>query len=230
MTLKNLMLTGGINHDFEDASQALSEVLAESGFESTIYHDFDAGLDAIAEGPDLVTMFALRWRMLDDDKYIPHRKAWAYEISDTHRELLSNYIANGGGLLGLHTSAICFDTWPEWQQLLGAKWVWGESFHPEPAEMEIINLNLEHPVTQRCSTFTLIDELYHNIEPVDDAEPLFQAISAEDGSTQTLAWSNSFGKGRSIYSALAHDRLSIKAPGHSAFLQTAATWCAGESL
>ncbi|MBO6656866.1 MAG: ThuA domain-containing protein [Pseudomonadales bacterium] len=230
MTLKNLILTGGINHDFEDASQALSEVLDESGFESTIYHDFDAGLDAIAGGPHLVTIFALRWRMLDHDKYIPDRAAWAYEISERHSVLLTDYLSGGGGLLGLHTSAICFDTWPEWQQLLGAKWIWGSSFHPEPAELNIINLNAGHPVTQNRNTFSLVDELYHNIEPSKDAVPLFQAVSAEDGSTQTLAWSHSFGKGRSIYSALAHDRLSIEAPGHSAFLQRAARWCAGESL
>ncbi len=227
MAIRNLILTGGINHDFDDAAKALSEVLADSGIDSVIYSDFDTGLDAIADGPELVTLFALRWRMLDHDKYIPFREQWAYEISEHHRQLLSQHVARGGGLLGLHTSAICFDTWPEWQRILGAKWVWGNSFHPEPAKLEIINMNRQHSVTAPLSDFSVVDELYHNIAPTEGAEPLFQAISKEDGSIQTLAWANTLGIGRSIYSALAHDRTSIEAPGHKTFLQRAARWCAG---
>ncbi|MBL6691692.1 MAG: ThuA domain-containing protein [Pseudomonadales bacterium] len=228
MAINNLILTGGINHDFEDASKALAGVLAQSGIESTIFSDFDEGLDAIGDGPDLVTLFALRWRMLDHDKYIPFREEWAYEISERHRELLSGYIRNGGGLLGLHTTAICFDTWPEWQNLLGAKWIWGSSFHPEPATLEIVNLDQRHPTTSGLSEFQVMDELYHNIQPAEGATPLFQAVSAEDDSLQTLAWAQAVGRGRSVYSALAHDRQSIETEGHSKFLQQAAGWLAGE--
>jgi len=230
MTINNLILTGGINHDFEDASKALADVLAQCGIESTIYTDFNAGLDAINDGPDLVTLFALRWRMLDDDKYIPFREEWAYEINEHHRKLLSDYVGNGGGLLGLHTTAICFDTWPEWQSLLGAKWIWGSSFHPEPANLEIINLNQDHPVTSGLSDFQLVDELYHNIQPAEGATPLFQSVSAEDGSLQTLAWAQEVDRGRSVYSALAHDRQSIENEGHSQFLRQAAGWLCGKEV
>ena len=132
----NLILTGGINHDFLDTAHAIAEVLAEAQFRSTIIDDLSAGFKMLDNSDfDLVTLFALRWRMLDDDKYIPDRARWAYEISDRDRHILSDHVINGGGLLGLHTAAICFDTWPEWPELLGAAWVWRETFHPPPAEL-----------------------------------------------------------------------------------------------
>lgn len=227
MTIRNLILTGGINHDFDDSANALADVLSEAGIDSEIFSDFDRGLEAIADGFDLVTVFALRWRMLDDDKYIPFRDEWAYEISDRHRTLLTEHVRQGGGLFGLHTAAICFDTWADWHQLLGAKWVWGESFHPEPASLDIITLESGHAATKGLDSFSVTDELYYNIQPADGAAALLQTRSTEDDTTQTLAWANNFGEGRTVYSALAHDRESIEAIGHKAFLKQAAQWCAG---
>ena len=64
----NLILTGGINHNFTDTAEALAEVLAAVGFDSTITDDMHAGFDQLANSRfDLVTIFTLRWRMLDDD-------------------------------------------------------------------------------------------------------------------------------------------------------------------
>ena len=119
---RNLILTGGINHDFLDTANAIAEVLAEDNIQSVVTDNLVDGFDQLKRlSFDLVTMFTLRWRMLDDDKYIPHRTEWAYEIQQRDRQTLTEHIARGGGLLGLHTASICFDTWPEWPELLGAK-------------------------------------------------------------------------------------------------------------
>tara|TARA_B100000809_G_scaffold254147_1_gene290998 strand:+ start:659 stop:985 length:327 start_codon:yes stop_codon:yes gene_type:complete len=83
MEVRNLILTGGINHDFIDTAKAPDEVQAATGIQSEVFADIDEGFDALDQQPyNLVTMFALRWRMLDADKYIPFRDEWAYEISD----------------------------------------------------------------------------------------------------------------------------------------------------
>ena len=120
MTVRNLILTGGINHDFIDTANALDEVLAKAGIQSEVFPDIDEGFDALDQHTyDLVTVFALRWRMLDNDKYIPFRDEWAYEISDRDQNNLAHHLGQGRGLLGLHTAAICFDTWPQWKELLG---------------------------------------------------------------------------------------------------------------
>ena len=227
MTIRNIILTGGINHDYEDTAAALAEVLLASGITSVIYTDIDEGFDALDEGHyDLVTLFALRWRMLDDDKYIPFRDEWQYEINERDQQNLKRHLAAGRGMLGLHTSAICFDTWPEWPSLLGVKWVWGTTFHPPPESIQIDVLST-HPAIDGLSDFTVVDEIYHNLSADPDATPLLSTISSTDGSTQPLAWAHKYQSGRVIFDAMGHDRASITTTGHARFLQKAAHWCIG---
>ena len=151
---KNLILTGGINHDFVDTADAIAEVLAEENIESIVTDDLSDGFAQLDKADfDLVTVFTLRWRMLDDDKYIPHRTEWAYEINERDRQLLTAHIARGGGLLGLHTASICFDTWPEWPALLGAEWVWQQTFHPPPAVLHVIFISTYMPDSCPCCIY-----------------------------------------------------------------------------
>ena len=230
MTIRNLILTGGINHDYVDTAKALDEVLARAGIQSEVFSDIDAGFDVLNKNTyDLITVFALRWRMLDDDKYIPFRGEWAYEISDRDRNNLTSHLGEGRGMLGLHTAAICFDTWPQWKDLLGVSWKWGTTFHPPPEDFEVSATNNPHPSTKGLELFSVTDEIYHNLEPSDASISLLETNFGRDNSTQILAWANESSGGRVVYDAMAHDRDSVSAAGHARFLQQAARWCAGEN-
>lgn len=222
------MLIGGINHDYEDTGAALAEVLDRAGLHTTIMPDIDTGLDALDTGEyDLLTLYTLRWRMLDDDKYIPYREEWAYEISERHRHVIRQHLASGKGLLGMHTASICFDTWDEWPEILGANWQWGTTYHPEPNKFVVEQLNEDHDITRSLGKFEIVDEIYHNLLPASSSVELFSAISTEDGSRQALAWANQYKGGRIVYDSLGHDRGSMFNEGHAAFIQRAATWCTG---
>ena len=222
---RNLILTGGINHDFLDTANAIAEVLAEDNIQSVVTDNLVDGFDQLKRlSFDLVTMFTLRWRMLDDDKYIPHRTEWAYEIQQRDRQILTEHIARGGGLLGLHTASICFDTWPEWPELLGAEWVWQQTFHPPPTEL-YVTVSDVHEVTRDLNDFFVVDELYHNLGATPSSFPLLRSLSSHDNSLQSIAFANEKFNGKVVYSALGHDRASVTTEGHAKFLQSAANWC-----
>src|SRR5579883_830327 len=145
---RNLILTGGIGHPFDDAAPALRDILAEAGIASDITSDLEAGIAELGHGAyPLVTVYALRWRMEGSEKYAPHRAAWAFSLSAAARRSLSSHVAAGGGLLGLHTASICFDDWPEWRDLLGAAWQWGRSFHPPLGPAEVRPTSAAHAVS-----------------------------------------------------------------------------------
>lgn len=73
-----LILTGGIFHDFEASAQALAAVLAPLGITSRIEPDMEVGLGSLVDSPvDLVTVNALRWEMIGE-KYDPYRETEAY--------------------------------------------------------------------------------------------------------------------------------------------------------
>ncbi|TDJ28905.1 MAG: ThuA domain-containing protein, partial [Gammaproteobacteria bacterium] len=62
MSTRNVLLTGGINHPFEEASAALVELLNDIGIESVVTTDVDEAVEELATA-DLFTIYACRWRM-----------------------------------------------------------------------------------------------------------------------------------------------------------------------
>ena len=86
-TRQNLILVGGIFHDFQASAEALAMILAPLGIESRIEADLDAGIASLADNPvDLLTVNALRWEMIGE-KYDPYREAEAY--SPPHKTRLA---------------------------------------------------------------------------------------------------------------------------------------------
>src|SRR5690348_8186409 len=128
--MRNLILTGGIGHDFADAAPALAGLLRDAAIESTITQDIEGGLRELAAGGfGLVTVYARRWGRLSGEKSAPPRAAGAFSRSGAGRRTLTGFVEGGGGLRALHTAVICFDDWAGWRVLLGGKWRGGRSTH-----------------------------------------------------------------------------------------------------
>ena len=220
--LTHLILAGGIFHDFAASSEALATLLAPLGIESRIEWDLEAGLAGLAESPvDLLSINALRWQMIGE-KYDPYRDTEAFTPSQSARSALQHYLTTGGALLGLHTASICFSDWPEWQSLLGGRWVWGSSWHPAPEPVTITiepNMALSH-----LPAFTVHDELYSDLELNPDTTVLATGVSHAMVTPQPVIWQHQVGQGRVVYDALGHDSASLNHPTHARLLQDAARW------
>ncbi|WP_169943889.1 ThuA domain-containing protein [Microbispora sp. H11081] len=231
---RNLILSGGVAHDFPATSAALAGVLAEIGVESEITEDV-AG--ALAEPPraGLVTVNAFRWRM-DGDDFADERDRWRFETPDSVRQALLAHLAGGGGLLAVHTASLCFDDWPEWAGILGGAWRWGESYHP-PIGPARVRLGAGHPVVDgldgfevtdfevtdfEVTDFEVIDEVYSDLDVLPDVKPL--AYSDD----QPLLWARTVAGGRVVYDALGHDTRSYENPVRRTLLRRAARWLLGD--
>ena len=223
---RNLILVGGIFHDFQASAEALSDVLAPLGIESRIEPDLDAGLASLATNPvDLITVNALRWEMIGE-KYDPYRDNEAYSPPATTRAALANHLETGGALLGLHTASICFSDWPEWSQILGGRWVWGTSFHPPPERITVTPA--ERDGSDTLPAFEVHDELYTDLTLEPGAEVLAYGSSEAIPNAQPVVWRHTVGPGRVIYDALGHDSASLLHPPHAKWLTESVAWALEE--
>lgn len=218
--VRNLILSGGVAHDFPATSAALADVLAGIGVESEITEDL-AGALASPPRVDLITVNAFRWRM-DGDDFAEERDRWRFETPVPLREALLGHLARGGGLLAVHTASLCFDDWPEWPEILGGSWIWGKSHHP-PIGPAAVRLGAGHPIVDGLSGFEVIDEVYTDLDVLPDVEPLASA------SDQPLLWARAVRGGRVVYDALGHDTRSYESPVRRTLLRRAARWVLGES-
>jgi type 1 glutamine amidotransferase len=228
---RNLILTGGVVHPFETAAPALAALLAPHGIESVVSEDFEAGLAAVAAGHyKLLTIYALRWTMRQTEHYAAQRARWALSLSEAGRQAITAHLARGGGLLALHTAAICFDDWPDWQRILGAAWVWGRSGHPPYGAVDVRFDAAEHPLLRGLTPFALNDEVYGNLAMEPDVVPLMHARAGREGAWQPMLWERRVGAGRVVFDALGHDAASLEQPVHRRILARAALHALGRDV
>ncbi len=227
---RNLILSGGIFHPFETTSALVAEILAGAGIDSEVV-PVDAGLRRLGAGErfDLLTFNCLSWSMTQHDKYAPYRDEYAREIGSAERAGITAHLAAGRGMLGLHTAAICFDDWPDWGDLLGARWVWGGSGHPPPGPLRVTP-EPGHALTEGLGAFAVEDELYGGMELTGDVRVLARATADDsaadaphDSAAQPVLTVRA-PAGRVVYDALGHDERSFAVPERRQMLQRAGRW------
>ena len=224
---KHVLLTGGIFHPFDATSSHLAQSFASLGIETEIFDDVEAGLSRVRDArPSLLTVNLLRWRMAGE-KYDPYRDEWYFELSEEGRKAISEHVEGGGGLLGLHTASICFDSWAGWGDVLGADWIWGESYHPALGPVHVAPTATQHPITAGLGDFSVNDEVYTKLALRDDVQGLLEALPGDGAPAQPLLWARSVGSGRVVYDALGHDVASLANPVHARVLTRAALWLLG---
>ena len=210
--MKGLLLSGGIHHPFAETSVVVAGLLRGIGVGCDT-HGVRDGLDRLAaERFDLLVVNALAFSMTQHEKYAPLRAEHAFAATEADRAALCGHVARGGGLLGLHTAAICFDGWDGWCDLLGAAWVWGASYHPPVVDLEVSGPD---------GTGTVRDELYCDLALARGATVVATATDGVEAQPVLVT------HGRASYLALGHDRASVEAPAYAPLLRRAAAHALG---
>lgn len=222
---KVLLLTGGSPHahDFGAIGDALDLLLRGRGHEvARAGHPDEAAGMLLADGADVLVVHGLWWTM-EGDAYQRWREH-AYSTPSSTRETFDGFVRNGGGLVALHTSPICFDDWPGWGDLVGGSWQWGTSSHPPPGPVSA-RIVADHPVVSGLPpTIDLVDEVYGDLDLRDAIEPLAVARRNDDDADQPVAWTYRWGDGRVVFDGFGHDAASVRHADNSTMILQAVDW------
>lgn len=254
-TTRILLASGGPTyaHDHAAAAVVLSDLLTGAGHVvvgvTTHPDDIPAAIEQTA--PDCIVSHMLWWRMLAD-RYDDLRATWAYESSEVVRNALDRFVVDGGALVALHTSTICFDDWPGWGDLLGAQWNWDRSFHPPlgAVSVRLVPLGEGTPADQEMTArstatglpamgtgdsidvvggladYETVDEVYMHLDVRSDAEPLAFARPLDDplASEHPVLWCRSVGRGAVATFGLGHDASALSHPTTAELVRRCVDW------
>jgi cytochrome c len=183
--------TAGFRHDSIPAALTAMRTLASSSGEFTVDHTED--LNVLSQGNlsgYSVVMFALTSGELP--------------ISLEQKVALVNFVAAGGGFIGIHSATDTLYEWPEYGRLVGAYF----KEHPWTQQGVVVVEDGTHPSTAGLSArFSIIEEFYtfrENPRPAVQVLLRLDAASVNAAGDYPLAWAHSFGGGRAYYNALGH--------------------------
>jgi len=130
------------------------------------------------------------------------------------RKTLLEYVRRGGGIVAIHYAIGANRHWPQFQELLGARF----AGHPWNEEVGVVVEEPDHPLLAAFGgkNFRITDEIYQFVEPYDRSK-LRVLLSLDTKHTNmkvkwirrtdndfALAWVKSYGRGRIFYTAFGH--------------------------
>ena len=133
---------------------------------------------------------------------------------------LDEFIASGGGVLGIHTATASFKRQLPYFKILGGRFT-GHG----PIETIDIKPVAKSEIFSGIPAFTIKDELYiHELEP--GIEVHFKATS--QGEQIPAVWTNHYGKGRVCYAMPGHRTETMRDPIYQKVLQRGLSWVCGK--
>jgi type 1 glutamine amidotransferase len=183
-------------HPFDDLARVLVQVLQPVVGEPAVRTDVEAALAEQTGGTDLLVVNV--------------GNAGAGTPGEAARAGLHRHLAAGRALLVLHVSATGFPDWPDWEAILGGRWVEGTTFHPERGTVRV-RIDQGSPIVDGLRDFETEDEAYTALGVHDGVTVL--AHHDLDGVAHPLGWVHRFGDAPVGYLALGHDVRAYDAEG-----------------
>ncbi len=218
--IKVVVVTGG--HDFEreqffaifDSFDNVQYVEAEQKDDSEIFEDI-AGSDY-----EVIVLYNMT------QKISPKRQANFIKL-----------LNRGVGLVGVHHSIANFQDWPEYRNIIGAKYylkVTTENgvTYPRGQYKHDVDINVhikdsEHPVTHGLSDFSINDETYTKYTFDKGSRVLL--TTDHPMSNKELCWVRNYAKARVCFIQLGHGPRAYANPNYRRLVRQAINFCAGEN-
>jgi len=131
-------------------------------------------------------------------------------IDAAQKEELLSFVREGKGFVAAHIALTAFDSWPEFLELIGARF----DGHPINGPGIVINERPDFPASKHFpASFPFTDEFYqpkeHSREKIDvmlrlDLSKVPASPSLHLNGDYPIAWAKMYGKGRVFYGSFAH--------------------------
>ena len=150
----------------------------------------------------------------DIDELEPDARAKADRLARRWKQSLLDFVAGGGGLIGIHAATDCFYKWPGYGDLMGGYF----NGHPWHEEVTVVVEEPSHPLCAPFTTpsFQITDEIYQFRTPysrlrqrvllsldADRADLRRKGIRRTDRDF-AVSWVRTYGAGRVFYCSLGH--------------------------
>ena len=213
--MKVLVITGG--HGFEE--EPFFAMFAKNPAITFIHAAHSKGTSDAYDRPDLYSFDVI---VLYD---------MVQNISDEQKARFKGLIERGIGLVVLHHAIVSYQSWPEFERIIGGT-------YPEPQDKKGVVTEMlgyehdvdipvkivtkDHPITAELNDFTLKDEIYWGYRTGADITPLLTTTHPKSG--KPLAWARQEGKSRVTYIQLGHGQIAFKNGNFQQLLAQAIQW------
>ena len=187
-----LTATAGYRHEsITTARQVMTSLAGGAGFAVTATEDVSALTESNLAAFD-VLFFALTSGELP--------------LSEDQKSAMLKFVSGGGGFLGVHSAADTLYEWPAYGGMVGAYF----KEHPWTQLGTVVVEQPSDPTTEGLGgRFSLVEEFYtfrDNPRPRVHVLLSLDAASVGSNGDFPLAWSQTYGAGRTYYNALGHFR------------------------
>mgnify|MGYP000563182139 CR=1 FL=1 len=156
------------------------------------------------------------------------------EISNDEQAAFFRTLQEGKPMLFLHHALVSYQTWDEFQNILGGRYFDSERYGTKPekgfstylhdTDISVQLLAPEHPVTAGLNDFALFDEVYGNTWVSPKVTPLLKTDHPE--STKIIGWEHRYGASKIIYLQPGHGKSSYENPNYRKLVENALLYLA----
>jgi len=175
---------------------------------------------------DLLVLMGLFWTGSQADwaggrPYVP--------LDDASKAALERYALAGKPILVHHGAILSYDDWPAYGRIAGFIWKWGVTNHADVAEHRVRVVPTGHPIIRGVDDYSLVDELYHDVQLTPGLEPQIHAEApwrerAHLPMVMTARDAGVAGKGRRVFLANGHDLRAFACPALRQLWINAVRW------
>ena len=155
-------------------------------------------------------------------------------ISEEEQAALLETLRNGTSLVALHHSIAAYPAWPEWAEIIGAKYFleaqtwqgeeWGKSEYTHGIEMLVHVEDPNHPITQGLADFVIHDEVYRKWKLYPGCHLLLSCDHPE--SDKAVCWTRDYKGAKVCFLQLGHGSEAYANPNFGILIERAIQWSA----